>query len=170
MILRVNQELVHEALSLVGDVAVVLLVEASGQHGVGEFSLVAPMVYGGSVYALDPDTGRGHTVMSEKRQILTLGVGTWNSRHLGSGRIDSGLLAEQLICNLLVTNPDMHLTADRVAEDTVVLVAELPHGKPRAIRVNIVYTANIGNRRGGARHELEPGASRWLVVYEEVVE
>ena len=108
--------------------------------------------------------------MSQKRQILTLRVGAIDCRHHGSRRIDSGLLAEQLVANLLVTDPYMHLATDRVAEKPIVLVAELPHRKPWAVWVNIVNTSNVGNRRCRSRNELQAGASRWLIMDEEVMD
>lgn len=44
MVLGIDKELVEEALGFVGDVAVVLLVEASCEDGVGELALVSPML------------------------------------------------------------------------------------------------------------------------------
>src|SRR6201999_3514447 len=69
------------------------------------------------------------TAMSEKGKVLTLRVTAWNSRDHGARRVDSGLLAEQVVGDLLVTNPNVHLTADGVAEDTIVFIAEFLHGE-----------------------------------------
>lgn len=44
MVLGIGEEFVEEPLRLVADVAVVLLVEALGEDGVGKFALVAPVV------------------------------------------------------------------------------------------------------------------------------
>jgi hypothetical protein len=46
VILGIGEKLVHEALGLVGDVAVVFGVEAGGQDGVSELALIAPVVCG----------------------------------------------------------------------------------------------------------------------------
>ena len=64
----------------------------------------------------------------------------------------------------------MHLTANGVSEDAIVLVTEFAHGEPWGIGVNVVNASDVGDRGGGTRDQLEVGASRWLVVYEEVVE
>lgn len=44
VVLGILEKLEEESLGLVADVTIVLLVEAGGQDGVGEFSLVAPVV------------------------------------------------------------------------------------------------------------------------------
>jgi hypothetical protein len=108
--------------------------------------------------------------MSQERQILALGVTARNSRHHGARRIDSSLLAEQIICNVRVTNPDVHLTTDSAAEDTLVFIGELPHGEPRAIGIDIVNAAKVGYGASWTGHELQAGATRRLIVHEEVVE
>jgi hypothetical protein len=75
VVLWVGQELVQVSLRLVGDIAVVFLVEALGEHGVREFSLSTPMVCADvsrriNVMRLRPP----HTIVSEKGKILALGV------------------------------------------------------------------------------------------------
>ena len=107
--------------------------------------------------------------MSQKRKILALRVTARNSRHLRSGRIDSGLLAEQLVGNLLIADPDMHLSADGVSEDTIVVVTKLPHRKPWAIWIHIVNAANVGDGASRAGHQLQSRAFGRLIVDEEVV-
>ena len=45
MVLRVDEELVEEALGFVGNIAVVLLVEAGCEDSVGKFALVTPVLW-----------------------------------------------------------------------------------------------------------------------------
>ena len=45
VVFGVDQELIEESLGFVGDVTVVLLVKASSQDGVGESTLVTPMLW-----------------------------------------------------------------------------------------------------------------------------
>src|ERR1700712_1328766 len=99
--------------------------------------------------------------MGQKREVLALRVAAWHSRHLRTGRIDSGLLAEQVIGNLRITNPDVHLSADGGPENAIVFIAELLHGEPWGHWVNIVDTPDIGDGARGTGEELEP--RRWLV-------
>lgn len=44
VILGVHEEFVQESLGLVTDIAIILLVEALGKDGVGEFALVSPVI------------------------------------------------------------------------------------------------------------------------------
>jgi hypothetical protein len=101
------------------------------------------------------------TVVGQKREILTLGVTAWNSGHLRARGIDPGLLAQQVVGDVGVTDPDVHLPTDGGAEDTVVLVAKLLHGKPGGHWVDIVDASNVGDGAGRAWDELEPWG--WLV-------
>ena len=64
----------------------------------------------------------------------------------------------------------MHFTTDRVSEDAIVLVTEFAHGEPWCIWVNVVNASDVGDRGEGTGDQLEVGASRRLVVNEEVVE
>ena len=93
--------------------------------------------------------------MSQQGQILTLAVRTRNSGHLRPAGVDSGLFAEQIIGNLRVTHPDMHLTTDSGSEDTIVFVAELLHRKPRTHGIDIVDASNIWDGGCWSRHKLE---------------
>src|ERR1700712_2301837 len=93
--------------------------------------------------------------MSQKGEVLALGVTAWNSGNLGARRINSSLLAEHVIGDVGATNPDVHLTTDGGAEDTIVLVAELLHSKPWSHRVDIVDASDIGDGAPRARKEFE---------------
>ena len=154
VVLGILEKLEHESLDFVADIAVVFLVEALGQNSVREFALVAPVVY--TTLASNArqkswlDLER--TVVGQKREILSLRIASRNRGDLGSRRVDPGLLAEQIIGDLGITNPDVHLTADGGAEDTVVLIAELLHRKPREPLGSTSWIAsNVGDGAGGTR-------------------
>lgn len=105
--------------------------------------------------------------MSQERKVLTFGVAAWDSGHHGSRRIDLGLLAQQIKANIGVTNPDVHLTTDGGAKDTVVFITELLHGEPRAVGVDIMDASNIGNGGGRAWDELE---TWWRTISEHILD
>jgi hypothetical protein len=93
--------------------------------------------------------------MSEKRKILALRITAWNGRHHRTRRVDSGLLAQEIVGDRGITNPNVHLAADGRAENTVVLIAELFHRIPGRIGVDIMDTPDIRNRAHGPWEELE---------------
>jgi hypothetical protein len=172
MILGVNEKLVEEAFGLVGDVAVVLLVEASCEDGVGKFALVTPVLCEKRVsteVSSKRKWWRRLTIMSEKRKILSLRIASRNSRHLWSGRVDASLLAEQIIGNRFLADPDVHLSANGVAKDAIVLIGKFLHGEPRAVGVDIVNSADVGDGASRTGHKLQTRASWGLVVDEEIV-
>jgi len=93
--------------------------------------------------------------MSQQRKILALRIAARNGGHHRSGRINLGLLAQQIVTNVGVTNPDVHLTTDGGAEDTIILVTELFHGEPWLVWVDIVDASNVRDGGGRAGDELE---------------
>lgn len=95
------------------------------------------------------------TIVSQEREILALGVTAGNSRHHGTGRINLGLLAQKIIANIGVADPDVHLTADGGTEDTIVIITELLHGEPWAVGVDIMDASNIRDGGGRTGDELE---------------
>lgn len=105
--------------------------------------------------------------MSKKGKILALRVAAGNSRHHRSGRIDLGLLAQQIEANIGVTNPDVHLAADGGAEDTIVFITELLHGEPWLVWVDIMNASNVGNGGGRAGDELE---TWWRTISEHILD
>lgn len=93
--------------------------------------------------------------MLEEREVLALGVASWDRRDHGARRVDSGLFAQEVIGDVGVSNPNVHLTTDGGAEDATVLVGELLHGEPWAVGVDIVDASNVGDGRGGAWDQLQ---------------
>ena len=155
MVLGINQELVHEALGLVADVAIVFGIEAGSQDSVGELALVAPVVWKSQHRLVRSRVLLQHTVVGQKWEVLTLGVTAWNCRYHWPGRVDSRLLAEQVIGNLRITNPDMHFATDSGTEDTTIFITELLHGKPWLVWVDIVDASDVGDGARGTRDELQ---------------
>lgn len=101
--------------------------------------------------------------MSQKREILTLRVAPWDSRHHRARRVDSGLLAEQIVGDVRITNPDVHLTANGGTEYTIVFITKLFHSEPRRVGVDIMHPSDIGDRAGWTGEELE--TRRWSISH-----